>query len=82
LDKESMAVLSDADGNARALDAAIAAALPRVRRVEPRTRGEWRSALDELSPELDRYPRIHTIPTTACVVVGLVLSNGNVERAS
>jgi hypothetical protein len=79
LDEESMAVLSDADGNARASDA-IAAALPRVRRDEPRTRSERRSALDELRPELDRYPRMYTIPTTACVVVGLVL--GNVERAS
>jgi ADP-ribosylglycohydrolase len=46
-----------------------------------RRRGEWRSALDELRPELDRYHWIHTIPNIACVVVGLVLGDGDFERA-
>ena len=46
-----------------------------------RRRGDWRSALDELRPELDRYHWIHTIPNIACVVVGLVLGDGDFERA-
>jgi hypothetical protein len=37
--------------------------------------------LDELRPELDRYHWIHTIPNIACVVVGLVLGDGDFERA-
>jgi ADP-ribosylglycohydrolase len=46
-----------------------------------RRQGEWRGAMEELRPELLRYHWIHTIPNIACVVVGLLLGDGDFERA-
>ncbi len=46
-----------------------------------RRRGDWRRALDDLRPELDRYHWIHTLPNVACAVVGLALGDGDFERS-
>jgi ADP-ribosylglycohydrolase len=44
-------------------------------------RGEWSGVMEELGPELDRYHWIHTLPNIAAVVVGLMLGEGEFERA-